>query len=1183
MDTVRESRITRSLKNAACLFFLCAALTSVGAVEETEVDTHEGKTVTLKCRFPPVRENATSFWLTHMNNYHDNAAIDDKALSPNYRVHMDLNKGQYDLEILNVSYESNNGKYECRVKVSGSGVNLYHKNVTLTVLRAPGPPSISPTSASATENKTLELQCKTNGGSPEPEVRWYRDNSNEVLHTGRTLVLNPRREDDRAVFHCVVRNRAMLEGHTLNATVILDVNYFPRVSVGPANPLKVEANGTVTLRCDVASKPRVGTVRWLRDKSFVATNFEHRIPKVTLQDAGNYTCEADNGLGRTGEGSLYLDVLYPPRVAIEGDTYRVVQVEDTVNVHCNVSSNPEPSIIEWVRTGRPEFRQIGKILRLQRVTADQAGNYTCRATNTIHPSGGEPQLYSATAMVNIRVRHKPGPARVTPGSPVAVEGSRVILTCTASPAGYPVPEYKWWKESEDGSMMMVPEISGQKFVIPNVHLGSDGGYQCQAWNEIGSSEPANVRLTVYQPPKILTKLQPHVTKKIGESSFMVSCVAQGKPMPVVVWLKNDAMLTADESRYSVKTSSSTGHGNVITVNSTLSFLGHARPQTDKIVATDRGKYTCRFENEVKRVESTMMLKVEHAPIVLHKHDKVAASVGEVASVECKVQAWPKPEFQWIFTNSPASLQRSSSDGHYEISTMGDSDDIYTSVLKISDIKESDYGEYTCRANNLQGFGNSSIKLQRKGAPEKPTNVTAVIVAPTHVALAWEVGFDGGLPITRYYVFYRRIPAEDEVVAPDCAPPRGPAGQWQEVDCGRSNPCNITDLEQHQTYTFKVKAYNTHNSSDYSDEVTETTAVAKIPTPLRVTYDPESGNLAINVGATCLALVALIERSEDGSPDAWKIIENWHLEVLGSAPTQREAPLDRRDISDINSRIRVRLCLKLDRQKCGEYAEAKIGPPYFAKAGALATPTLIALVVSGAVFLLFAALLLLFCRCRRKHAAKAKDYEMDSNAVRPSLVTGNGQQTQAPPPYYAENKALEHSLDHALALEDSKTPAYVQPGYGYHQPNHNINGVNMGYMDNSYSNSNNGGSVNSQDSIWQMKSAAANGINQPYDLGGYATTESDYPAHQHYMPQRDDYRENHNPSRQQFCSEPFATVVKSQKHVDSPYDVSGLPYQEAYDEDAKPPQQVSLSYDESLESGYSTPNSRRPRVIREIIV
>lgn len=37
--------------------------------------------------------------------------------------------------------------------------------------------------------------------------------------------------------------------------------------------------------------------------------------------------------------------------------------------------------------------------------------------------------------------------------------------------------------------------------------------------------------------------------------------------------------------------------------------------------------------------------------------------------------------------------------------------------------------------------------------------------------------------------------------------------------------------------------------------------------------------------------------------------------------------------------------------------------------------------------------------------------------------------------------------------------------------------------------------------------------------------------------------------------------------------------------SKPPQQqhMSLGYDETLESGYSTPNSRNRRVIREIIV
>lgn len=88
---------------------------------------------------------------------------------------------------------------------------------------------------------------------------------------------------------------------------------------------------------------------------------------------------------------------------------------------------------------------------------------------------------------------------------------------------------------------------------------------------------------------------------------------------------------------------------------------------------------------------------------------------------------------------------------------------------------------------------------------------------------------------------------------------------------------------------------------------------------------------------------------------------------------------------------------------------------------------------------------MFCRCKRKQTKKsvqAKDYEMDS--VRPSIVA---QQNQAPPPYYPasglENKALEHSMDLALAMEEQKTAIYAtQNGYGYGSglsqvPSHNI--------------------------------------------------------------------------------------------------------------------------------------------------
>lgn len=106
----------------------------------------------------------------------------------------------------------------------------------------------------------------------------------------------------------------------------------------------------------------------------------------------------------------------------------------------------------------------------------------------------------------------------------------------------------------------------------------------------------------------------------------------------------------------------------------------------------------------------------------------------------------------------------------------------------------------------------------------------------------------------------------------------------------------------------------------------------------------------------------------------------------------------------------------------------------AEASLLATPTLIAIIVSCIVFALFVGLLLMFCRCKRnksKKGVQVKDYEMDS--VRPSLVA---QQSQAPPPYYPsnglENKALEHSMDLVMGMDDQKAAVYAtQNGYGYH--------------------------------------------------------------------------------------------------------------------------------------------------------
>lgn len=81
---------------------------------------------------------------------------------------------------------------------------------------------------------------------------------------------------------------------------------FPRVEIGPENPLRLEKEGSVTLQCIVDAKPRVNSVRWERNGRFIATTFTYALQKVTVADAGEYTCSADNGLGQPGKSCGHL-------------------------------------------------------------------------------------------------------------------------------------------------------------------------------------------------------------------------------------------------------------------------------------------------------------------------------------------------------------------------------------------------------------------------------------------------------------------------------------------------------------------------------------------------------------------------------------------------------------------------------------------------------------------------------------------------------------------------------------------------------------------------------------------------------------------------------------------------------------------------------------------------------------
>lgn len=98
----------------------------------------------------------------------------------------------------------------------------------------PGEPRITPPNPIARENEPTALTCSSEGGSPDPNIRWYRDGvllqgqiqkgGSRERPTSSVLTVTPRLEDDESVYRCVVWNRALKEDIKLETSVSLRVH-----------------------------------------------------------------------------------------------------------------------------------------------------------------------------------------------------------------------------------------------------------------------------------------------------------------------------------------------------------------------------------------------------------------------------------------------------------------------------------------------------------------------------------------------------------------------------------------------------------------------------------------------------------------------------------------------------------------------------------------------------------------------------------------------------------------------------------------------------------------------------------------------------------------------------------------------------------------------------------------------
>nr|XP_040575461.1 hemicentin-1-like [Lepeophtheirus salmonis] len=875
------------------------------------MDVLEKENVQLECRFSPglAHRAKTLYWIRTNRYGTDNVAIGPSPLQENYSVDSRIESGIYDLRIINASYNRDNGKFECRIKEAGLSFNeLYSKSVELTVLLKPSTPSIQMSSPIATEGQQLNLTCSSIGGSPTPQITWFNEGGTQSLEaeiikgndkddpTYSILSIIPRKSDDQTSYFCSVWNRALGQIQKLTNSIKLNVNYFPRIKVGPHNPYRIIKGGTAKLTCRVDSKPLVHKVRWMKRDQILTTAFDYDIGRANIQHSGSYMCLADNGLGRVVHEEIKVSVLFPPVITLP-DSREMNRNEDIV-VDCMVRANPSPIKIEWFKENDHNFHQPGNKLKIRALSPYDAGIYVCSATNHMDPSSIAPDkiVRISNGTMQIHIRHRPGNAIIMPRNPIGVVERSLTLRCEANPPGFPLPQYSWWKD--EGNQNITSIFGGQEFTLHQVLLSHEGRYCCQSHNDLGDGSFSCVTLKVYEAPKMIARLQPKLIRKEGDLNFQISCGAIGKPKPVVRWFKDGKLIRDSESKvYQIYTSEQPVDAERGTnVYSVLKFVGPQRMSpANRLLPSDKGQFVCRFENEIDRVESSTELKIKHAPIMINQFNKIAADLADKIYIRCSVRAFPTPRIEWSFR------QRLLRESAYEMNMhpVGPGkEDEYTGYLKVPDVSPGDYGDYSCTAINSMGSKRSNIKLQKKSQPDTPESPWIIDVGFNSVKLGWREGFNGGFNDTLFIVQYNK---HDDLLL------------FRYQKCVSQNPCNITNLYQNTRYFFKVKAANLMGESNYSNEVMAITKtdVSRIPRPSKVHFEKSREILSFRSSDFALRLVAQIE-TED-SDGTWKHLKEFNLgpDHYGNVVLQNYES------------IRVRFCLFSNPLICGPYEEALV--------------------------------------------------------------------------------------------------------------------------------------------------------------------------------------------------------------------------------------------------------------------
>ncbi|XP_050669557.1 hemicentin-2-like [Leptidea sinapis] len=329
------------------------------------------------------------------------------------------------------------GVYRCRVDFKNSPTRNFQIKLTVIVpphqmlLYDKSGADVSGIIGPLEEGSTLVLVCEVRGGRPEPVVTWLVNGKPMPRYIGvktdthvivnRLELQHLKREDLNTTFKCRASNTHLVPPQ--EKVVRLELN-LPPLSLALLNrPQQLLAGSAATLICVSEGSRPPAIITWYKDnRSFETEKVNDRRNETwsvstlvfhpTPNDNGVIVkCVATNSRlpVNTIEDQFKLNVVYSPLVILTlGSTLNPHDIKegDDVYFECNVRANPKEHRISWFHNDRPVLQNMtsGIILStrslvLQKVTRQETGRYSCKASN----SRGE----SSSESVRLRVQYAP--------------------------------------------------------------------------------------------------------------------------------------------------------------------------------------------------------------------------------------------------------------------------------------------------------------------------------------------------------------------------------------------------------------------------------------------------------------------------------------------------------------------------------------------------------------------------------------------------------------------------------------------------------------------------------------------------------------------------------------------------------------------------------------------------------